>query len=222
MKFTNIINARTQTIRKQAEDNAAELLNYSTCADILDKWYYQQLLTPATKRKAWELTELREYLTKRIEKKAQADINKFVSRVAAVEYCATEIQSINISVDWTKSRTWGLCPMATIRVNYVNNSCDTFTSRRVTGCGFCKESTAISEALTQCNNLLHLMYAIKNENVTAKNSDLFGYGAGYGATPYFEGGTGTECYPRIFKTLGFEFNSVAHGKTFDVYTVNKY
>ena len=96
MKFTNIINARTRAIRKQAEININCLSDYSTVAEILNKWYYQQLLTPATKRKVWELTELRAYLTKRIEKKADADIKKFVSRVAAVEYCATEIQSINI------------------------------------------------------------------------------------------------------------------------------
>ena len=63
------------------------------------------------------------------------------------------------------------------------------------------------------------MYSIKNKKCNTKkhNHDVFGYGAGYGILPYFEGGVGTSSYYDIFNKLKMKFKRVSGAKSFDVY-----
>lgn len=78
----------------------------------------------------------------------------------------------------------------------------------------CKLSKSINE-------LLKALYLVKEKKPTVKNHELFGYGSGYGILPSLEGGVGVSCYPKIFQKIGFKFNTIASGKTFDVFTVTK-
>lgn len=207
-------NAALQTFVKDLN----ELTDTKT---ILDKWYYNNLLTPATKRKQWEVSDLKAYLIKREEQRTKKEIEKITNRVQTVSKARRKITQISISVDWAKNRTWGNCPKAEIRVCFSDNTCDNYESGRVTGCGYDKESTAVANALNQCNELLNALYTIKEAAPEAKNADLLGYGSGYGVLPYFEGGVGVSCYPRIFEKIGLKWESVSHGKTFDVYQVTE-
>lgn len=108
----------------------------------------------------------------------------------------------------------------------------TFTGT-ASGCGYDKESAAIAEALNQCDSVLQLLYTYKENALAAGESDeskaasygrsngsIIGYGAGYGAIPYFEGGAGVSCFWSILKKCGFEVRG-HHGTHSDFYTIEK-
>ncbi len=94
-------------------------------------------------------------------------------------------------------------------------------SGSIDGYGYDKQSTAVANCLNQIDEILKMLYTIKNDNIDKENRDLLGYGSGYGLTPSIEGGVGVSCYPYIFSKLGYEFKTIASGKTFDVYTITK-
>jgi len=86
------------------------------------------------------------------------------------------------------------------------------------GYGYDRKSTAISKALNQCNELMKLLYAIRENNIDDVNlREIIGYGSGYGLLPYFEGGVGFDCTIRILEKLGFSCKQV----TSDVYLITK-
>ena len=173
-----------------------------------------------TREKAVELATKR--ALKEIEKDTAAKLAR-LDRVAA----APDLTFISISVDWVRSRTWGYNPHAEARTN-----AGTF-SGTASGCGYDKESTAIAEALNQCDSVLKVLYTLKENGLRAglsdksktavcgrSNGDICGYGAGYGAIPYFEGGVGSSCFWSILKKCGFS-TSCHHGKHSDFYSVEK-
>lgn len=173
-----------------------------------------------TREKAVELATKR--ALKEIEKDTAAKLAR-LDRVAA----APDLTFISISVDWVRSRTWGNNPHAEAKTNT-----GTF-SGTASGCGYDKESTAIAEALNQCDSVLKVLYTLKENGLRAglsdksktavcgrSNGDICGYGAGYGAIPYFEGGVGSSCFWSILKKCGFS-TSCHHGKHSDFYSVEK-
>ena len=108
----------------------------------------------------------------------------------------------------------------------------TFTGT-ASGCGYDKESAAVAEALNKCDSVLQLLYTYKENALAAGESDesktascgrsngsIIGYGAGYGAIPYFEGGVGVSCFWSILKKCGFEVRG-HHGTHSDFYTIEK-
>lgn len=173
-----------------------------------------------TREKAVELATKR--ALKEIEKDTAAKLAR-LDRVAA----APDLTFISISVDWVRSRTWGNNPHAEARTN-----AGTF-SGTASGCGYDKESAAIADALNQCDSVLKALYTLKEEGLRAglsdksktaacgrSNGNICGYGAGYGAIPYFEGGVGASCFWSILKKCGFS-TSCHHGKHSDFYSVSK-
>lgn len=173
-----------------------------------------------TREKAVEFATSR--ALKAIAKDTAATLAK-LDRIAA----APDLNFISISVDWVRSRTWGYNPTAEIRTN-----AGTFTGR-ASGCGYDKESAAIAEALNQCDSVLKVLYTLKENGLRAgqtdesktascgrSNGDICGYGAGYGAVPYFEGGVGASCFWSILKKCGFS-TTCHHGKHSDFYSVER-
>ena len=219
--FKNLLQAKKNELNVQAAENIAELNTYKNTTEILDKWYFKNCMTKAAQRKQWDTATLIDYVTKRINQENENKVKKAEHRLETISKANRKVNSISISVEWTKSRTWGMCPKADIRVCFDDNTCDIYNSSRITGCGYDKESTAIAEALNQCNELLHALYSLKDANINKQNRDLFGYGSGYGINPYFEGGVGVSCYPAIFKSIGLKWEGISHGKTYDVYAVKK-
>lgn len=82
------------------------------------------------------------------------------------------------------------------------------------GWGYDKLSSAISEVLNEYLPLKELLYNYKekylfeNKLLQANNHEIFGYGAGYGILPYFEGGVGVSSYYKIFNSIGLEFKQL--------------
>ena len=177
------------------------LKQYSTPA----KWAAYQA-GKIDRKKAVELATARAW--KEIDEQERKQLEKL--RTAEN---APDLKYICISVEWTKSRTWGAIPHAEIRTN---NGLYTGTAG---GFGYDKESAAIAEALNQSPEIMKLLYTIKEKHPTKAHRELFGYGSGYGILPYFEGGVGYSCFETIFKNCGCKCSRTGSGKMFDCYHI---
>jgi hypothetical protein len=153
-----------------------------------------------------------EYATKRIIKQYENWKERQLAKLRTAEN-AQEITNFSVYVHWSRSRTWGYNPTATIYAEDTNGKTWTATGK-ASGYGYDKLSTAICEALNQIPGLLKDLYQIK-ENAIAEgmeptaefnesNKSYIAYGAGYGAIPYFEGGCGTSSTMECLEKCGFK------------------
>ena len=166
------------------------------------------------KFQAGEITEkeAKKKTIEHIKKEALKSLNKDLTKILAVEE-AKSVYSVDIYIDWKKSQTWGWCPRAYIQVYSLdeNNNHDyEQLEGYASGCGYDKLSASIASALNGSNAALKLLYEAEEKrlkNIKKGNNqtrrDFIGYGSGYGAMPYFEGGVGFESQYTIFKKLGY-------------------
>ena len=145
---------------------------------------------------------------KRLENKL-----KHIEKVANAE----EVDNIRVSIEWHKNRTWGNNPFCECwALGYTTGS--------ASGWGYDKESTAIATAFNKNNGILKLVYNAYEkklqENYNITPHEALGYGLGYGALPYFEGGVGASCFTWFLKSIGFTCEE-SHGKHYDSYIFEK-
>lgn len=221
----NITNALNKEFLARLSDFNNQLGECATIAEVLSAWRFRNLLTKTTQSKQWaSVEELKDYVTKRHVKQQEKSLAERFSKIQSIMN-GGELLDVKIQVEWKRSAIWGSNPSAELWIGFKNSTdnydSDYFTSRSIGGCGYDKGCTAVAEVLNQCAPLLKAMYLLKEANIEVNNRELFGYGSGYGLLPYFEGGVGVNCFNRIFEKIGFEFKSIASGKTFDVYEVNK-
>lgn len=126
---------------------------------------------------------------------------------------APELLEIVISIEWKKSKTWGLNPYCTAKVYAENNNYKEYTNS-ASGCGYDKESTVIAGVLNQSYSFLKILYKL----ITEKN-DLYGYYKH--KYPSLSGGVGTSCYYPILEKCGYKMTKIASGKSFDVYKIER-
>lgn len=198
------------------------LLKKASVNDMLDSWYYKEKLTKRQIEKIQnnELTTktIKELIENKIAKEYESRLTKNIKKIDMIQQTNNTINTINISINWIKSATWGHNPHATITTDAGH-----LTEGRASGCGYDKESAAIAEALNKNNDILKLLYIAKNKKMTLKNThnhDILGYGAGYGVLPYFEGGVGVSSLMNIFKKLGYHVTEY-HTEKSDFYTITK-
>lgn len=141
----------------------------------------------------------------RAEKRMRATLETIQSAVLEkirVAETAEKPDSFVIWVDWKKSRTWGANPHTELIVNG-----DTYRGK-ATGCGYDKESAAIAEVLNLCPGTLKILYEVKDAalagDANISNENAIGYGAGYGALPYYKGGVGVNTIVAILEKCGYE------------------
>lgn len=163
-------------------------------------------------------------------KRAQKEIDKnTAAKLAQLDRVANapDLTFISVSVEWVRSRTWGYNPHVEVRTNT-----GTYTGT-ASGYGYDKESAAIADAFNKCDSILKALYQLKENGLRAgktdeskaascgrSNGDICGYGAGYGAIPYFEGGVGASCFWSILKNCGYK-TIEHHSKHSDFYSVEK-
>ena len=198
----------------------------------LDTWYYRDLLPKGKKMDVFNsLADATAYLIGRKQKAIYKAIEKEVNRVQTV-FNAGELIDVKIQIEWKRSRMWGSNPSAECWYTYKdaegNHRSGYVTSGSIGGCGYDKQSTAVAQCLNQINEVLKPMYVKKDKAIKGiqksqndAHIEIFGYGSGYGILPCIEGGVGVSCYPTIFKNIGYNFQTQASGKTFDVYTITK-
>lgn len=190
--------------------------------DIINLWYYREKLTKRQFEKVQnnELTTktTKEIISNKIIKEYENRLTKNIKKIDMIQQTNNNINTINISINWVKSKAWGHNPHATITTD-----AGQLTEGRASGCGYDKESAAIAEALNKNADILKLLYIAKDKKMTLKNTnnhDILGYGSGYGVLPYFEGGVGASSLMNIFKKLGYNVTEY-HTETSDFYTITK-
>lgn len=167
-----------------------------------------------------------EYATARMMKAIEKETAAHLAQLDEVAQAA-DLNFITISVYWVRSQTGGHNPRVEVKTNtgaFMGSA---------SGCGYDKESAAIADALNKSNSILKALYTLKENGLRAGQSDksktascgrsnnsICGYGAGYGAIPYFEGGVGVNCFLAILKKCGFK-TIENHGKYSDFYNIEK-
>jgi hypothetical protein len=200
-----------RSIRNDDDENQIEKIN---------RW-----LTPLMEKKfkagIIDLETAQKSAIRRIEFYFDKQLKKSLSKLHAVEI-SDELQSIDISVEWKKNRTWGMNPTATVKAWTKKYNPETGTGT-ASGCGYDKLSSAIADALNQCPSILRPLYQLADDlhGDQKQYREKIGYGSGYSILPYFESGVGISCYPSIFSKMGYTWKGIASGSTFDVYTVTK-
>lgn len=147
-----------------------------------------------------------EYATKRIEKDVAKKLERKLAHLDEVA-AAPDLEYMTIE---TYFNNYGTC-FAVVRTNNERNE------GKAGGYGYDKESAAAADAMNKDFAILKALYTIKekalaegktDESKTActgrDNREIIGYGAGYAATPYFEGGVGINCFFAILRKAGFE------------------
>ncbi len=219
----NLIKAIETEQKTRLNDFIFEI-NQLTELKQLDKWQYNDLLPKGKNISSFSFEALKAYLITRKEKAIYKAIEREVNKIKAVENSG-KLLSVKISIEWKRSQMWGSNPSAECWATFINKDGNTdskyVVSGSIGGCGYDKQSTAVANCLNQINEVLKPLYEIKNNDVSSNNNDLLGYGSGYGILPYIKGGVGVSCYNRIFEKIGFEFKSVASGKNYDVYTIER-
>lgn len=155
-------------------------------------------------------------MLKKVEKQKQEELNI----LEMIYNSESAISEIVITVEWVKSRTWGMNPKANVTVykdsEYGKSRIGSRESRFVSGCGYDKESTAIAEALNEFLPVRRLLCKAIDIDVSLP------YGiANYSGIPHFSGGVGSDCFWRVFEVLGFSVNHVSGTKTTDVWVITK-
>jgi len=217
--FTNLFNAIKAKKETSFSEFTKELSEATELSKILDTWRFNDLLPTSKKGYQWNLEELKAYLLNRKQKQINKELSKELADLQRISE-AGEILSISISVEWKKSKMWGSNPSAEAKIE-TTKGYFYYVSGSIGGCGYDKGSKAVANVLNQCDALKNMLYAVKESQPNIDNRDLFSYGAGYGILPSIEGGVGVSCYDRIFNKIGFNFKSVASGKSFDVYSITK-
>ena len=150
-----------------------------------------------------------EKIIKKHTRRAQKATAERLQKLSEVE--AAELpQVINISVEWHRSAMWGYNPSATVAADYRR------TYGKASGCGYDKESAAVAEEQKANPEALKIIYKYVNEG------GALPYGASvWAGLPSFDGGVGVNCYRSIFEACGYEWRTVAIGKLFNCYTIER-
>lgn len=161
------------------------------------------------------------------EKTARSEARK-AARKAAKENLKIEteknqkpVKEMTITIEWTKSRTWGSNPHASAKINFMDGSFIRSEGYTASGCGYDKESTVIGEIFN--NFMKYKLWQIPYEVIANSRPTNIENPAPYGIHAYlvnsrsYGQGIGTNCYYDIAKYIGGKFEHISSGKTFDVY-----
>lgn len=165
-----------------------------------------------------------EYACIRSQKEFSKSLTKKFARLETIAN-APEVKSVSISVVWTKNKTWGYNPTATVTIQTTNGYFH--EEGHASGCGYDKQSAAVGEALNKSNAIIKMLCDKKETAVNDtndfeySNEKYIAYGAGYGAIPYFEGGVGMSSFERVFNECGFILKTRNETKTTNYYYFEK-
>ena len=220
--FENLRNAVNAHYNQQAAEFAAKLETI-TAAEALKTWYYTDRMTPA----ALEMVKAaatadqdatipeaaRAKILKRYNNENEKNRARYLEKLDRAE-AAEPLNSATIVVDWTRSRTWGWNPTATVTCNSDYNR---QTKDSASGCGYDKESAAICGAFNANPSIMRALYE------HAEQGRKFPYSVNtYAGIPYFDGGCGVSCNYSVFKAMGYKFTDIAHSRTgADVYSITR-
>lgn len=215
---------------KNTKSNHSKMISWvktSTKDEILSKWPLRDLLTKKSQKDLktgkLTLTQARLKAIKHLERKLEKKTDNINLKYFCFDQLTKKVTDIELSTSWSTGSVYGWQAQTEIKICYNDNTCDYFTGKKIGGCGYDKLSTAISSALNQSTYLKKELYKRANYayNKGLKPKEVLGYGCGYGATPYFEGGVGENSILGILQKLGFEVVARASHKKFDYVKLTK-
>lgn len=173
-------------------------------------WWFRENTTANQKKKPTkELQALLIAKVKKEEKKYLTQVLKEIDDINAAE----PVRYLSIVCEWHASRTWGKNPSVETRSGEYHTG-------SATGCGYDKLSAAVAHALNQDKRVLKRLYTqyekeLRKAKRRVSPHEALGYGSGYGARPYFEGGVGYSCHKSIFDKLNATINIWTSGANSD-------
>lgn len=166
------------------------------------------------------------YAIARYNRQSSKETAKKLAQLDRIQ-SAPNLTWCNVSVEFRRSSVYGYNPHVESRSN------GGFTTGTASGCGYDKESAAIAEAWNQNDSLLKVLCTMKEQSLRAgisdssaaactgrSNAQVIGYGAGYSAIPYFDGGVGTSEFLHIMEKAGFTVSRY-YGKHENSYTFER-
>ena len=205
---TKEINKVKAQFKKDRKEMVQTLSGIKMVEDIKSKWFLRQYITPTTNKKDLTAGELKVIIQKIYDNRKAKDLVKQIAFVESI-FNAGDIEEIRVSIEWKKSRMWNANPTATAEIR--GDGYENLSSGSISGCGYCKESTAFAQAVNQSLAVRKLL--IKGASKIEKE-----YGHRNGT---LSGGVGVSCYYRIFEKLGYKMTKVASGKMFDAWHIVK-
>lgn len=213
MKFVNLA-AAVNAYYDNARAKFSGELETLTAAAALDSWYYRDMMTPAALKAAQALDgaallpdAVKVKMLARFNRGNEKDRAAKLEKLARAEYASLP-RSVSVSVEWHKSAMWGYNPAAQVR------AWNTVTTGTASGCGYDKESAAIASAMNNNPEIMRILYEHAEKGLP------FAYSVHtFAGLPSFDGGCGVSCFRSVFDGCGYEWRDVAHGKAYDVYTL---
>jgi hypothetical protein len=179
-------------------------------------------------------------------KKELKDLDKKYSSLLAEldkieSFNLEDFKDMSIHIDWKKSATWGANPRGKLTVFHIKGYSLEFyeNTYKISGCGYCKESTSTADLLNQSavikklilNKVEKLLCINRNageikglvdtDNLELRESINYGisqYGLGL---PHFDGGVGVSCHESILKKLGLSMRKINWSNTSDTWIIEK-
>lgn len=131
---------------------------------------------------------------------------------------APVLDHVSILVDWSRSAVWGWCPKACATIEGAGRGFERRESRRVTGCGYDKESAAVAHAL-ECS-AMYDRFVFENWRRAASKDHPCYYGPRW-VLPFLEiSGCGVDVLRRFAERAGYVW-SETHSKSADAYTITR-
>jgi len=131
------------------------------------------------------------------------------------------VKSMTLTIEWKKNRMYGNNPNLEAEVRFHDGTYDRSPIFKCSGCGYDKISTVVAQAFN--HYLLYKLWAMTPEQVKGGHGTGDKGKAPYGINCYspdhrhFGGGIGISCYPAISEYIGGQWETLASGKTFDVF-----
>lgn len=169
-----------------------------------------------------------------LKKKLNKEFEKETEFIKSVEEFKDFSGEFIITLEWKKSYMWGSNPRAYTNYGFVGES--------ISGCGYCKTSTATAQALNSNLSILKLLFKMEDERlkqneyslsqlkvkskhninkITKDRRDYINYGCGYNVTPKFEGGVGVSSHEQALKKLGLKMRCISDTSQTNVYLIRK-
>ena len=178
-------------------------------------WYQKDRLTAAQYNhlKNGNLKRFKELVRKQIEKeevKKQIVKNGCLLKIQDMKK-AGSLKHLKITVEWTRSQTWGYNPHVNAWAQYTNIG-TLYNTGSASGCGYDKESAAVASAI---NDIIK-PFILKNFS-TLKDPAIYGV---CDHALCFDGGVGMSSFLKAFRACGYDVHE-SHGKSFDSYIIVK-
>ena len=209
-----ILQKTTETLKsfKKLNRDFAEKVNEAESIKDLNYFFYtRNHITPGnTNKNGDNLPAFKKELIHRYAIRAQKRMEKEIDLINQI-YAAELPDLIQINIEWKKNSTWGQNPTAKAKIIKGSLILDHTNSGSVSGCGYDKESAAFAMALNNSLSVQKLLLVNSK-----KISKIYGVGASA-----FSSGVGVGCYREVFEVIGYAFDKVASGKTFDAWIIRK-